>query len=477
MANPMIDILHPLYVHARLHPEQIAFALVERAITYRDVVWHVMSAEKAIAELSLDPDRPVGILVHHPVIHLIMAAALMKGGYATISLSQQRLGLCAALGVVDVIADVEDPLAGVRTHIYQDSWISRKIDLNDWSLAPCVPNRIMRVSLTSGSTGEPKAIGHTAETLSRSIIWETFWKVGAERVVLCQFGVGALVGYDLAFGLLRLGRTVCFSPDGPQSIGLLSKYSVDLIAGSTGQMRELLMLQRQVRGNTKSVQRVTTGGGPMTYSEMSDLMLAFNCKVDDIYASTEAGTAGISAGATLRPRAAGEGRFVITSQVKIVDPVSGAPAREGLIAVRSDVMGVAFEGHLEGGQGADATEWFYPGDLGAIDSTGLLSVTGRVDEVINFGGVKLTPEFIEAALLKHSAISDAAIVRLTHANGRIEICAAIVGPSPLTCEELNSWLRTQDLKVSIDRRIIVDAIPRADSNKIARQGVRNLFEI
>jgi acyl-coenzyme A synthetase/AMP-(fatty) acid ligase len=378
---------------------------------------------------------------------------------------------------VDVIADVEDPLAGFRTHIYKDAWISRKIDLNDWSLAPCVPNRIMRVSLTSGSTGEPKAIGHTAETLSRSIIWETFWKVGAERVVLCQFGVGALVGYDLAFGLLRLGRTVCFSPDGPQSIGLLSKYSVDLIAGSTGQMRELLMLQRQVRGNTKSVQRVTTGGGPMTYSEMSDLMLAFNCKVDDIYASTEAGTAGISAGATLRPRAAGEGRFVITSQVKIVDPVTGAPARDGLIAVRSDVMGVAFEGHLEGGQIGDATDWFYPGDLGAIDSTGLLSVTGRVDEVINLGGVKLTPETIEAALLKHSAISDAAVVRLTHANGRIEICAAIVGPAQLTRDELNSWLRSQDLKVSIDRSLMVDAIPRADSNKIARQGVRKFFQI
>ena len=124
---------------------------------------------------------------------------------------------------MDVIADVEEPCAGVRTHVYKDAWISRKVDLNDWSLAPCAPNRIMRVSLTSGSTGEPKAIGHTAETLSRSIVWETFWKVGAERVVLCQFGVSALVGFDLAFGLLRLGRTLCFSPDGPQSIGLLSK--------------------------------------------------------------------------------------------------------------------------------------------------------------------------------------------------------------------------------------------------------------
>ncbi len=333
----------------------------------------------------------------------------------------------------------------------------------------------MRLTLTSGSTGLPKLIALSAKSFAGRIDRETFWKSGTETVVLLQFGVQALVGVVTALGLLRLGRTICIAPNAPTAVQLIAKHSVELIAGSSAQVLELLAHQRKMRLNVRSVRRITTGGGPISASDIADLRIAFEAGVDVIYASTEAGTAGVSAGNMLKRRP-GEGRYVVTSQVKIVDPVTLEPAREGLIGIRSDVMGAPFHADGDMNLPAHGDEWFYPGDVGFIDSDGFLAITGRFDEVINAGGVKFAPEIIEAALMRHPDIRDAAAVRIDGASGQLpQVCVALVGDVELTASALTAWLASQKINVPISRTQRVDSIPRGGMEKIARQDVRSLF--
>jgi acyl-coenzyme A synthetase/AMP-(fatty) acid ligase len=58
--------------------------------------------------------------------------------------------------------------------------------------------------------------------------------------------------------------------------------------------------------------------------------------------------------------------------------------------------------------------WFYPGDVGAVDPERRVSLFGRSDDVINFGGVKLLPDLIEAVLGEHPDIQDVAVVGAPH---------------------------------------------------------------
>ena len=306
----------------------------------------------------------------------------------------------------------------------------------------------------------------------RSIETETFWKAGSETAVLLQFGFGSLVGFDLFIGLLRLGRMICWAGTADVCLKLIPKYQIGLIIGSTGQMLELTSLQRKARLDMRSVRRISTGGGPVSATQIADLAIVFGAQVEDVYASTEAGTAGIAAGPLLKNRAQFGSRFQILSDIKVVDPEAGSDAREGLIWVRSDSMGFSFTGEMMAPDQAE--EWFCPGDLGRIDPGGCLVLTGRADSLLNFGGVKIAPEEIEAILAQHEAVSDVAVVRIDDGKGGVKIVAAVVAQTPLKLAELNAVLKSAKLAFRLDEIVNVPEIARGESGKIARADMRRL---
>jgi oxalate---CoA ligase len=73
--------------------------------------------------------------------------------------------------------------------------------------------------------------------------------------------------------------------------------------------------------------------------------------------------------------------------------------------------------------------WLATGDLGSIDADGFLSIVGRTKEVINRGGEKISPHEVEAALLLHPAVREAAAFSVPHPRLGENVAAAIVLPS------------------------------------------------
>jgi long-chain acyl-CoA synthetase len=161
------------------------------------------------------------------------------------------------------------------------------------------------------------------------------------------------------------------------------------------------------------------------------------------------------------------GRALPGAQLRITDPETGAalpPGREGIVEVISPRVG---------------PEWIRTSDLGILDEDGFLFHRGRADGAIVRGGFKLMPESIERALLKHAAISAAAVVgvpdpRLT------QIPAAAIkikpGAAQPTVSDLEKHLREHVPATHIPALWrFVESLPTTPSFKVDRPAVRRLF--
>lgn len=115
--------------------------------------------------------------------------------------------------------------------------------------------------------------------------------------------------------------------------------------------------------------------------------------------------------------------------------------------------------------------WLHTGDLGRLDDDGFLYVTGRLKDLINVGGYKVSPEEVERVLLEHEAVREAG------AFGRQQVEAAIVTSRPLPAEELARlcYARLEPFKVPV-RFHHVDAIPRSNTGKIKRHELAAMLE-
>ena len=106
-----------------------------------------------------------------------------------------------------------------------------------------------------------------------------------------------------------------------------------------------------------------------------------------------------------------------------------APGEIGELGFRTARMCTEYVGNPEATRERFRDGWFFPGDVGSIDAQGRVYLRGRSQEVINYGGLKIWPEDIEAVIKEHPAIRDAALAGLPDAqSGELGISpTAVVG--------------------------------------------------
>jgi acyl-coenzyme A synthetase/AMP-(fatty) acid ligase len=132
------------------------------------------------------------------------------------------------------------------------------------------------------------------------------------------------------------------------------------------------------------------------------------------------------------------------------------------------------------GAGEPATRggWFYPGDWGVLAADGLLSITGRVSDTINIGGVKLAPAAIEAELDQIAGVAESAVAHFSPGDGHEYLVVATV-TAPDT-----DWPRIEALVGGVMRgrppymNVRLPRLPRNDAGKLDRAApVRQLTPV
>jgi long-chain acyl-CoA synthetase len=170
-----------------------------------------------------------------------------------------------------------------------------------------------------------------------------------------------------------------------------------------------------------------------------------------------------------------------STEIRVIDPDNPSVDRgieeEGELLIRGPQV---FSGYwdqpsetakvlLEGG-------WLRTGDIVRVSADGFITVVDRIKELIITGGFNVSPSEVEAALLSHPDVADAAAVGLPSANGGEDVVAAVVlaAGATLDVEALRSYCRTRLSAYKVPRRIVqVDELPRSLIGKVLRREVRD----
>jgi acyl-coenzyme A synthetase/AMP-(fatty) acid ligase len=154
-------------------------------------------------------------------------------------------------------------------------------------------------------------------------------------------------------------------------------------------------------------------------------------------------------------------------QLRIIDPLSGAPVGPGIIGrieVQADRIG---------------EQWLTTNDLGLLDEDGFLFVRGRADDIIVRGGFKIDPAAINAALLQHPAIADAETIgRPDPRLGQVPVTAVVLrqGHAAPPEADLSAFARERLLPYEMPVTIrAVDQIPRNNSMKLDKLALKALL--
>ena len=118
--------------------------------------------------------------------------------------------------------------------------------------------------------------------------------------------------------------------------------------------------------------------------------------------------------------------------------------------------------------------WFRTGDQGVIDEEGYLSITGRLKEIINRGGEKISPREVEEALLDHPAVEQVVTFAIPHDKLGEEVAAAIVliEGTKATETEIRAFARSRLAHFKVPRIILfLDEIPKSATGKLKRIGL------
>lgn len=209
---------------------------------------------------------------------------------------------------------------------------------------------------------------------------------------------------------------------------------------------------------------------------MAELEATFGVPVIEAYGMTEA--AHQMASNPLPPRARKPGSVGLAAgpQIAILDEAgnilpSGAV---GEVVIRGTNVMSGYRASPEANAAAFVDGWFRTGDQGVFDAEGYLRLTGRLKEIINRGGEKISPREIDEVLLDHPAVAEAICFALPHEKLGEDVAAAVVlrEGAVLSEGELRDHVAARLAAMKVPRRIVFLAeIPRGATGKLQRIGL------
>jgi len=146
----------------------------------------------------------------------------------------------------------------------------------------------------------------------------------------------------------------------------------------------------------------------------------------------------------------------------------------GEIVIRGDNVTAGYESNPKANAEAFVNGWFRTGDEGAFDADGYLKLTGRLKEIINRGGEKVSPREVDEVLMDHPAVAQVVTFAMAHDKLGEEVAAAVVlrEGNQVTERALRSFAADKLADYKVPKRIFfVSEIPKGATGKLQRIGL------
>lgn len=467
-----MNIFDPIFFQARLAPHRPAVGFPGGFVTYGQLATGASAVAQAASTVGLRSGDLVALRIVNPMYQILTIIALGRLGIATLSAPSLNAETYAGLKVNGYIGDKPTDIFGkVKTIVADDKWFLSKLHAKvavPFSGIDMGQDEVCRISLSSGTTGRPKAIALTAKCMETRLSRVTINPSGLRT--LSMLGLTTAWGFLIMTRTLRNGGMYCFAPIPEDVIDLCMFAQIRDIWASTDQLASLVRTQGERERALPALESVTVGGSSISRLLVTEARQRLCKNVILTYGSTETGPVASSPSAYVPEMAGAVGYLFPWMKLEIVDDNDRNLGfdREGTVRIAGDdSVGSYLVADAES-EGIFKDGWFYPGDLGVLHKDGLLTIVGRTSEVINRGGVKIAPAILEDVIKTHPSIADAGVVAITDAKGVPQIWAGVVTKGKFSESEVMAYARGKLGDVSPNRIIAVGRVPRNQLGKIIR---------
>lgn len=471
-----MNILDALRHHARMRPYDVAVIHPSGSANYLQLATVVGALAVRLRSHGVQPGMTVAIYASDPFVHLTLALGAMLNGCASISAHPNYDPIPPTVKIDAYLADRDlafAPQAPVIT--VGASWLAESHAAAPGPLLPgpgfANTQAPYRYYTSSGTTGLPKVIGHSTANsqimTTRGLALEPL----AQGPNLCMMWLSTIGGFGTVTSSLWHGCTLVLATAPLTVLRFINLYKVVSLRTSPQQLQGLLELVHGRPVRFPSLQRVEVGGASMPAPVILATRATLCPNVIGIYGSTEAGLVAQAPTAVLHAHPDAAGYVVPGVEVRVVDDSGNAvePNAEGLIQIRAPGMIDGYIGDAEETAASFQGGWFIPGDLGRLRADGLLHITGRADEMINAGGVKLSPVMVDEFLLAQPGVRDAATFAFRQTGRNDQIWAAIVCADDFNQKALLEACRVRLNSRAPTRLVVLAEIPRNAMGKPLRQ--------
>jgi acyl-CoA synthetase (AMP-forming)/AMP-acid ligase II len=334
---------------------------------------------------------------------------------------------------------------------------------------------------TSGTTARPKIVPlsqanicasarHIGATLALSPadaclnIMPLFHIHGLIAAVLSSLGAGGAVICTPGFDALRFFRLLDEERPSWYTAVPTMHQTILTRADRNAEIIERAKL-RFIRSSSASLP------GPV----MEQLEAVFGCPLVESYGMTEASHQ-MASNPLAGPRKPGSVGQAAGPEVAIMDDDGTIlPQGEiGEVVIRGPNVTAGYEANPDANAKAFTHGWFRTGDQGAFDAEGFLTLTGRLKELINRGGEKVSPLEVDGVLSAHPAVAQALTFARPHAKLGEEVAAAVVLREGADCSEreLRDFVAQQLADFKVPRKVVfLPEIPKGATGKLMRIGL------
>ncbi|MBS0368526.1 MAG: cyclohexanecarboxylate-CoA ligase [Proteobacteria bacterium] len=345
------------------------------------------------------------------------------------------------------------------------------------------PDDVLLLMYTSGTTGEPKGVMHTSNTLFSNLhAYIERMELGPDDIVLGASPMAHLTGYGyLAMLPIILNSTTVLQDiwDARRALQIVRNEGVTFSMASTPFVADLCNAVDAGDSTTPAFNKFCCAGAPIPPVLIERAQALLGMRLCSAWGMTENGAVTVTEPArALEMSGISDGRPLPGMELKVVDANGQSlPAGEcGSLLVRGASL---FGGYLKRPQlnSVSADGWFDTGDVATIDADGYIRITGRTKDVVIRGGENIPVVEIENLLYKHPAIAAVAIVGYPDKRLGERVCAFVsVKPGAhFDFAEMTAYLERQQMARQYfpERLEIVEDLPRTPSGKLQKFKLRN----
>lgn len=480
-----MNLASVLKTNAHKHGQKTAIRFGGLTYSYAEVWSLTERIAQYLQSLGVQRGNRVGLSLAESPLHLLAHYAIARLGAVIVPMdhrwtrAEKRSAGAAFQTSVVLVDENADPIREISTAILTDDRLPESSD----DLAPINDdNTDLLISLSSGTTGKPKGALITHLHLYERFVsqWHAIGYGETDTfAVLTPFYFGA--GRSFGMSLLAAGGTVLIAPPPmkpPQIVTVLSDPGISATFLPPTILRRLFGLHDEdSKTMFPNLKYLIASGEPLHADEALQYIEKICVNLYSYYASSEGGGISVLHPEDFRNFATTVGKPTYKTEVEIVDADDNELQIGEVGRLRYRGPGVSTR-YLDGDGNEHDTAvggWFYPGDLAERLASGHIALRGRDKDVIIRAGANIYPAEIEATLLQHPNVSDAAVVGCVDtARGEI-IRVFLVTIKPQDTESLVQWCneRLAPYKQPQDF-VFLDEMPKSNSGKIDKKVLLSL---